>query len=69
MTEALKGSGSATKPFARPVNFHNTKGHYAGLELKPFSARAGASDANKIPSRFNDVLKYRDGSEIKKEIK
>jgi hypothetical protein len=35
--------------------------HYDGAELRPFTGRAGATEALDLPSRMGKRLHYRDG--------
>lgn len=43
-------------PESLPVNACTTKGNYAGLELRPFSSRAGAMDAFALKSMVGGKL-------------
>lgn len=36
-------------------------GTYTGAELRPFEGRPGANQALALPSRFGNLLHYRDG--------
>lgn len=46
------------------ISNSSSKKVYDGLELKSQSVRPGADDFLAIPSRFNDVLHYRDGRKV-----
>jgi hypothetical protein len=46
------------------ISNSSSKKVYDGLELKSQSLRPGADDFLAIPSRFNDVLHYRDGRKV-----
>jgi len=39
-------------------------GVYEGRELLPYQGRPGAMDAQALPSRFNNELRYRDGTAV-----
>lgn len=64
-SERLAAMGRRTT-MATPARVTNssTSGTYSGAELADPATRIGADDFLAIPSRFGDVLRYRDGREV-----
>jgi hypothetical protein len=66
--QAFDKARSIVKAMARdrkqiPISNATSKGTYAGLELSSPAVRVGADDFLALPSRFGDLLKYRNGSQ------
>ena len=61
----LRMQSLSPTPYAAKITNANTRGRYSPAIDSPSTAtRKGADDGLALPSRTNDVLRYRDGREV-----